>query len=74
MHTEKAVLQVSGGQRSLFSGSLREGTDNGSGQRDWYCEAVQGDGRRQNTGACHSAGHSEQILGPALAQTPDKYS
>ena len=31
----------------------------GSGQCDWYCEAVQGDGRMQNAGACHTAVHGK---------------
>ena len=59
VHTEKAVLQVSWAQRSLFSGPLKECTGNGSGQRDWYCEAVQGDGRMQNADACYTAVYSK---------------
>ena len=40
---------------SLFSGPLKEYTGNVSGQRDWYCEVVQGDERMYNTGSCYSA-------------------
>ena len=57
VHTEKAVLQVSWAQRSLFSGPLKECTGNGSGQRDWYYEAVQGDGRMQKAGTCYTASY-----------------